>query len=262
MWSISEVKKRGWRQIGMYYWPAFLLLILFGIAGRFENSMNIHMERAVYWIVQEGLVHGLLHGGLLHGFELPDFGHMAESFFYGVLALSGLVGIGIKIFIVNPMEVGCRRFFMESRELNRSARIDRLLFAFISGSYLNVVKIMFLRDLFISLWTLLLIVPGIVKSYEYAMIPYILSENPEADQSEVFAATKEMMQGNKIQLFVFYLSFIGWVLLGTLFFGIGMLFVNPYIRAAEAEVYSELRRHTAMYLKGFHDSDSMEAGAW
>lgn len=94
------------------------------------------------------------------------------------------------------------------------------------------------------------------------MIPYILSENPEADQSEVFAATKEMMQGNKIQLFVFYLSFIGWVLLGTLFFGIGMLFVNPYIRAAEAEVYSELRRHTAMYLKGFHDSDSMEAGAW
>ena len=56
----------------MYYWPAFLLLILFGIAARFENSMNIHMERAVYWIVQEGLVHGLLHGGLLHGFELPD----------------------------------------------------------------------------------------------------------------------------------------------------------------------------------------------
>ena len=150
MWSISEVKKRGWRQIGMYYWPAFLLLILFGIAARFENSMNIHMERAVYWIVQEGLVHGLLHGGLLHGFELPDFGYMAESFFYGVLALSGLVGIGIKIFIVNPMEVGCKRFFMESRELDRSAGIDRLLFAFISGSYLNVVKIMFLRDLFIG----------------------------------------------------------------------------------------------------------------
>lgn len=89
MWSISEVKKRGWRQIGMYYWPAFLLLILFGIAARFENSMNIHMERAVYWIVQEGLVHGLLHGGLLHGFELPDFGYMAESFF---LRSAGFIG--------------------------------------------------------------------------------------------------------------------------------------------------------------------------
>lgn len=262
MWSISEVKKRGWRQIGMYYWPAFLLLILLGIAARFENSMNIHMERAVYWLVQGGLVHGLLHGGFMHGFELPDIGYMAESFFYGILALSGIVGIGIRIFIVNPMEVGCKRFFMESRELNRSAGIDRLLFAFISGSYLNVVKIMFLRDLFTALWSLLFIVPGIVKTYEYAMIPYILSENPEAAQREVFAASREMMQGNKLQLFVFYLSFIGWVLLGTLFFGIGMLFINPYIRAAEAEVYSELRRRTAIYLNGFHGSDSVETGAW
>ena len=157
-----------------------------------------------------------------------------------------------RLFIVNPMEVGCKRFFMESRELDRSAGIDRLLFAFISGSYLNVVKIMFLRDLFIALWTLLFVIPGIVKSYEYAMIPYILSENPEADQREVFAATKEMMQGNKFQLFVFFFSFIGWLFLGILFFGIGMLFINPYIRAAEAEVYSELRRHTGMYLNGFY----------
>ena len=51
MWSISEVKQRGWRQIGMYYWPAFLLLILFGIAAHFENSMDIHMERVIQWIV-------------------------------------------------------------------------------------------------------------------------------------------------------------------------------------------------------------------
>lgn len=262
MWTIGEVKRRGWNQIGMYYWPAFLLIILFGIAAHFENSMDIHMERAIHWIVQDGLIQGFRHGGFLHGFRLPSIGHMAESFFYGILALSGLVGIGIRIFVVNPMEVGCKRFFMESRELDRSAGIDRLLFAFVSGSYLNVVKIMFLRDLFTALWTLLFIVPGIVKTYEYAMIPYILSENPQADQSEVFAATKEMMQGNKFQLFVFFFSFIGWLFLGALFFGIGTLFVEPYMRAAEAEVYSEIRRNTGLHLNGFHDSDSMETDAW
>lgn len=262
MWSISEVKQRGWRQIGMYYWPAFLLLILFGIAAHFENSMDIHMERVIQWIVQDGLIHGLLHGGFLHGFELPDFSHVAESFFYGILALSGLVGIGIRIFVVNPMEVGCRRFFMESRELNRSAGMDRLLFAFVSGSYLNVVKIMFLRDLFIFLWTLALIVPGFVKSYEYAMIPYILSENPEADQREAFAASREMMDGEKLHLFIFGLSFIGWYFLGSVTLGLGLLFADPYICAAEAEVYSEVRSRTSLPLNGFGSSDSMDTGAW
>lgn len=262
MWSISEMKQRGWRQVGMYYWPAFLLLILFSIAGHFENSMNVHMERAVQWMFQEGLIHGLFHGELFHGFELPDFGYMAESFFYGILALSGLVGIGIRIFVVNPMEVGCRRFFMESRQLNHSAGLDRLLFAFISGSYLNVVKIMFLRDLFIFLWTLALVVPGFVKSYEYAMIPYILSENPEADQREVFAASREMMNGEKFHLFIFGLSFIGWYFLGMVTMGLGLLFADPYICAAEAEVYSGLRGRTALSLNGFGGSDSMDTEAW
>ena len=78
----------------------------------------------------------------------------------------------------NVVEVGCCRYFMESRASGQSAGLGRLFWCFERGKYLNVVKVMFLKNLFIFLWTLVLIIPGIIKTYEYAMVPYILSENP------------------------------------------------------------------------------------
>ena len=85
-----------------------------------------------------------------------------------------------------------------------------ILDGFRSGHYGNIVLTMFLRDLYIVLWTLLFIVPGIVKSYEYMMVPYILAENPGMDQKEVFQISREMMNGQKWNAFVLDLSFIGW----------------------------------------------------
>lgn len=97
-------------------------------------------------------------------------------------------------------------------------KFSELFFPFSKAKnfYLNIVKTQFLRSLFTVLWTLLLIVPGIVKSYEYRMIPYILAENPSISSKRAFELSKKMTDGEKMNIFVLDLSFIGWSLLGLL----------------------------------------------
>ena len=91
------------------------------------------------------------------------------------------------------------------------------------------------------LWTLLFIIPGIIKSYEYAIIPYILADDEEISSKDAFKKAKQMMKGNKWRLFKLNFSFIGWMLLCVLTLGIGTLFLIPYVNAANAEFYVELK---------------------
>ena len=95
---------------------------------------------------------------------------------------------------------------------------------------------------FLLLWTLLLIVPGIVKSYEYRMVPYILAEQPDISSSDAFAISKEMMQGQKFEAFILDLSFIGWWLGSAITCGLlGIFWTAPYQAATNAELYGNLR---------------------
>lgn len=95
-------------------------------------------------------------------------------------------------------------------------------------------------NLYIFLWFLLLIIPGIIKSYEYMFIPYLLAENPDMDIKEVFKKSKEMTNNQKGNMFVLDLSFIGWYFLGALII-IGAVFVAPYHEATRAQLYFELK---------------------
>ena len=88
---------------------------------------------------------------------------------------------------------------------------------------------------------LLFVIPGIVKSFEYTCVPYILAEHPEMDYREVLALSKQMTDGYKVEIWILGLSFIGWNLLGTLLLGIGTLFVIPYIELTNGEMYAFLR---------------------
>ena len=97
----------------------------------------------------------------------------------------------------------------------------------------------FLQTLYVLLWTLLLIIPGIVAGYSYAMTPYILAENPDLTASEAISRSKEMMEGNRMDLFVLELTFIGWELLCILTLGIGNLWLGPYKAAAKAAFMQE-----------------------
>lgn len=99
---------------------------------------------------------------------------------------------------------------------------------------------LFLRNLFTALWALLLIIPGIIKHYSYAMTPFILTDHPELTAKEAIRRSMEMMDGHKGELFMLGLTFIGWELLSALTLGIGALWLNPYKNAAYAAFYREL----------------------
>ena len=149
------------------------------------------------------------------------------------------VVILLDVFIFNPLEVGCKRYYL--RNLNEPAQVGNIGYAF-DHNYKNITKTMFFRDLFTVLWTLLFIIPGIVKSYEYQMIPYLLADNPQMTKEQAFEESKRMMQGQKWKAFVLDLSFIGWNILSALTLGIlGIFYVQPYMDATHAALYEALR---------------------
>lgn len=98
----------------------------------------------------------------------------------------------------------------------------------------------FLTGVYTFLWSLLLVIPGIIASYSYAMVPYILAENPELRAGEAIQQSKELMSGNRWRLFCLHFSFIGWYLLCVVTLGIASLWVTPYINAAEAAFYRDI----------------------
>ena len=159
----------------------------------------------------------------------------------GAILMGVVISILLSIFLWNPLQVGCFSYMVEAHEEDNPEVIENLTFAFKNG-YGNIGKIMFLRGLFNFLWYLLFIIPGIVKSYEYAMIPYLLAEDPEMSQEEAFAKSKEMMKGQKWNAFVLDLSFIGWEILGAITFGVlTLLYVRPYEYLTHADLYRTLR---------------------
>ena len=98
----------------------------------------------------------------------------------------------------------------------------------------------FLRGLYVFLWGLLLIIPGIIKGYAYAMTPFIMAENPNMTASEAIAASCNLMDGHKGELFILDLTFIGWNILAALTLNIGHLALNPYKNAAYAAFYRDI----------------------
>lgn len=97
-----------------------------------------------------------------------------------------------------------------------------------------------LRAIYVALWTLLFVIPGIVASYSYAMTPYILLENPGMGANEAIARSKALMRGNRMRLFCLQFSFVGWYILSMFTLGIGLIWLRPYVEAAQAAFYREI----------------------
>lgn len=106
----------------------------------------------------------------------------------------------------------------------------------------KVLFTMLLKMIYLILWTLLLVVPGIIKSMSYAMTEYILMDNPDIDATDAIHRSRVMMDGHKMKLFLMYLSFIGWAILCLFTLGLGFLLLMPYIHASMAAFYQDLLR--------------------
>ena len=156
-----------------------------------------------------------------------------------VVAIVLLLSSVLKIFVLNPLEAGCRNFLL--RNATGESDLGDIGFGF-TPDYWRNVKTLFLRDLFRFLWGLLLIVPGIIKCYSYRMAPYILADRPELSGTEVLTLSRQMMNGHKWKTFVLDLSVLGWNILSALTFGLlGVFYVNPYRQCTNAELYRELK---------------------
>ena len=122
-----------------------------------------------------------------------------------------------------------------------SVDLENLFDGFRGGRYTRVFCALFLVNLFTFLWTLLLIIPGIMKAFSYALTPYIIMDEPELTARQAITRSCEIMQGRRWKLFCLSLSFIGWGILSLLTFGIGFLWLAPYMNASIAAFYEDAR---------------------
>lgn len=159
----------------------------------------------------------------------------------GLLLLSCLVKLLLDIFLENPLAVGADRMMIMAMDPEKPIMLSNLAHAF-DSDYLNTVKVVFLKRFFTDMWCLLLIIPGIIKGYEYMLIPYLLAENPYQTPEEVFKKSKQMMRGYKRKAFLLDLYFIPWSILGFLTMGImSVFYVAPKKNLVTAAFYLKIK---------------------
>lgn len=229
MWTRAELKDNAKKFFHFNYWKMVLVALILLFAGGVGGGSSSAYSRG-----DEDMF----------GFSSMPSAEVMRfvTIVFAAVAVFTVITFIIQVFLFNPLYVGGQRFFVVSHY--QKAELNELGYAF-SNSYLNVVKTMFLRQLFVFLWSLLLIIPGIIKAYEYRMIHYILAENPGIDSKEAFAMSKQMMDGNKWDTFVLDLSFMGWVIASVFTCGLlSIFYVNPYIFMTDAELYVALKEIT------------------
>lgn len=150
-----------------------------------------------------------------------------------------IISLLISIFIRNVFVIGKNRYFIEQRRYN--SKIDKILFPFKIKKIIHIAYIIFIKNTLEILWYFT-IIGGIIKQYEYSMIPYLLAENPTISKKEAFRLSKEMTNGEKFNLFILDLSLLGWRILDLLTFGLcSILFTDGYTECINAEIYMKLR---------------------
>jgi len=193
--------------------------------------------------------------------EPPMSGDTAAALI-AVIVLIGAIGLAAVVFLGNIMTVGSSRYYSSCRY--GVVELKNVFYGFPEGRYLNCVKAMGLVTLYVTLWSLLLIIPGIIAAYRYWMVPWILAENPHISPHRALEISDRTTAGDKMDMFLLSLSFIGWqllvVLAAALTCGVGSLgsqFLNPYIQATYAELYGALRQKAVQ--SGYASQDEIGA---
>lgn len=157
----------------------------------------------------------------------------------GILAVISIALFAVRLIIGSPVTLGYAKFNLKLVNRDPAARFSDLFTQF--HMTLKAIGMQVQRAIFVILWTLLFIIPGLVKTYSYAMTPYILYENPQLTANQAITESRRLMDGNKWRLFCLEMSFIGWAFLSLFTFGIGVLWLRPYMEAAYAAFYQEIK---------------------
>ena len=254
MWTSADLKTKGKAAFKRNYWlcvlAGFLFTISVGTSGSiaynltmnstsatedYETEVEVEVEDA--WAELENDIASEF------GIKNLDLETVMTGMFIGILVLFVVISIIkllLKLLVFGPLEVGCVNFFKKNAYEN--GKFESIGLGFQKENYKNIMFTMFLRHIYTFLWTLLFIIPGIYKAYEYRMIPYLLSDCPDMSRKDAFRISKEMMKGNKMDALFLDLSFIGWILLTIPTCGLlAIFYVQPYIAATDAELFIAIR---------------------
>ena len=231
MRTAKEFRDSAWNILRGRYWWTVLAALIVGIIGGYGGGGNLSFGYNSDNLQQ------------MQDFFIrldPETGAAVYRSLMGAFtAIAGFaVAFGIALFIVgSAVELGYDLLNIQLFESSDRPKMETIFSRFsYFGNALLLRLLMFIK---IFLWTLLLIVPGIVASFRYALAPYLMAEHPDLTPTEAVEQSKQLMQGHKARLFWLKLSFIGWYLLSALTMGIGWVFLAPYPKAAEAAFYLE-----------------------
>ena len=216
----SELRAKARESLKGSYWPAVLAALIAGffgalLAGSFGISINVDQEALEFFFPKTAAVLLMI---------ITALGVVTSAFGLVRLILGGVIQLGYAQYLLKQHD----REVTDIRDL--FSQFDRFGQGFLQK---------FLCGLFVALWSLLLVIPGIIKGYAYAMTPFIMAENPQMTARDAIKRSQELMDGHKWELFCLEFSFIGWNLLAVLTLGIGTFFLNPYMNAAYAAFYRE-----------------------
>ena len=233
MLSRKELKTEAKEVLRNHYWLSVICGLLLAIGA--AVSQAFHHIASVIRTGEE----------FLNIIENPRLYEITLWFLAGA-AFGAVIFILLRIFFTNVLTVGAAEFFLDCN-YDEPVSFKTMFEGFKGENYIHNVHTLFVRDLYVLLWSCLLIVPGIIKALEYAMVDFIIAEMPEADYKKALMISSKLMEGYKWRYFVLELSFIAWYLLDILTLGVlDKLWVQPYRNHTRAGFYLELKR---MYME-------------
>lgn len=227
MWTREIIKARAKKFLRGAYLQAFVVSLIVAIIAGTDTIINISERNEKYFRRYFEWLH--------IDFDIFDIILKFMIFFTSF----SLLIIIFRIVIGSLIAVGGKKYFIQA--VQGDMDFGYLSHGFTKDRFLEIVLTMFVMSVYIFLWSLLLIIPGIVKSYAYRMVPYILADNPTIGYKRAIELSNDITMGEKFDIFILDLSFMGWYILGFLALFVGVLFVKPYEEATNAELYIILR---------------------
>ncbi len=257
MFDRAGLKTAAKARVSQNRWMAVLVCLVAGFCGVISNS-TVNFGSSF----SSGFESGFNSGSV----DTPSFGSGSDLLWSDpdvwiilaiVLIASAVVTLVISAFgilVSNVISVGFHGWFLRYSR-GENPEFGEMFSGF--NHYKSAMLGMFLRGIYVFLWSLLLIIPGIIKSFSYALVPFILYENPSMSAKQAIAISETMTDGWKWELFKFDLSFIGWHFLNTLTCGLlGIFFVNPYIYTSFAMMYDNIK-YDAVYTRGVINASAL-----
>ena len=230
MLKSKELRAKAWASLKGKYWKAFFVVLVLGVLVSFGSAFITWSQNLIDMV------------------NMVDPAEMDNTMKIGALVVLGsasglaIIGFIISLFVGNAAEVGLCNYFIKNADSKPSFKDA---FSGFKVKYGRNIGTLLLVGIKIVLWSILFVIPGIIKTYEYAIIPYILADDAEISSKDAFKKANQMMKGNKWRLFKLEFSFIGWYILCFFTLGLGTFFLMPYINAANAEFYLELKNKQA-----------------